>query len=129
MLQNSKALQVLENKPFQRLWLLPDTAQIVDQYLDVKENVRYKEIARKTKEFLASYYSDYSLELLATVDYIFRNDPELHGWFKKDDDTVVKLVKQGIENWSARKAQKFNEDFYIEKVVTHLREFYNSYGV
>ena len=48
--------------------------------------------------------------------------------FKKDDEDVVKLVKCGIEKWSVRKAQKFNEEFYIKKVVAHLREFYNSYG-
>jgi len=119
-----KGMGAMENKPFQRLWLLPDTPQIVEEYLNAKENEHYKEIVSKTEEFLASYYSDYSLELLATVDYIFRNDSELQGWVKKDDEAVVKLVKHGIENWSVRKAQKFNEDFYIEKVVAHLREFY-----
>ena len=121
-----KGMGAMDNKPFQRLWLLPDTAQIVESYLNAKENARYKDIVLKTEAFLTSYYSDYSLELLATIDYIFRNDPELRGWISKDDDVVVKLVKQGIANWSVRKAQKFNEDFYIKKVINHLREFYSA---
>ena len=68
-----------------------------------------------------------AIVILATVDYIFRNDVELQGWLKKDDEIVVQLVKKGLENWSVRKAQKFNEDYYIKKVVAHLREFYSSY--
>ena len=116
-----KGMGAMENKPFQRLWLLPDTAQIVSQYMDKKENEKYKEITEKTKAFLSEYYSDYSLELLATVDYILRNDIELKGWRKLDDDALVKKVKNGLENWSARKAKKFNEDLYISQVIKHLR--------
>jgi hypothetical protein len=90
--------------------------------MNSKENEKYKDIVEKTKAFLSSYYSDYSLELMATVDYILRNDVELQGWRDMDDDTVVGLVKQGIKKWSDRKAKKFNEDMYIKQVVGHLRE-------
>ena len=119
-----RGMGAMENKPFQWLWLLPDTVEIVNQYMNAKENEKYKDIAEKTKTFLSSYYSDYSLELLATVDYILSNDAELQGWWNMDDDTVVGLVKQGIKKWSDRKANKFNEDMYIKQVVEHLREVY-----
>ena len=121
-----KGMGAMENKPLQRLWLLPDTASIVDEYMNAKENEKYKQIVEKTKAFLTSYYSDYSLELLATVDYLFRNDPTFEGWSKKDDDSVVELVKMGLHNWSTRKEKKFNEDFYIKKVVGHLREMHDA---
>ena len=117
-----RGMGAMENKPFQRLWLLPDTAEIVDQYMNSKENEKYKDIVEKTKAFLSSYYSDYSLELMATVDYILRNDVELLGWRELDDDIVVGLVKKGLKKWSDRKAKKFNEDMYIKQVVGHLRE-------
>lgn len=119
-----RGMGAMENKPFQRLWLLPDTAEIVDQYMNSKENEKYKDIVEKTKAFLSSYYSDYSLELMATVDYILRNDVELQGWRELDDDIVVGLVKKGLKKWSDRKAKKFDEDIYIKQVVGHLREVY-----
>ena len=89
---------------------------------DFAENEKYKDIVEKTKAFLSSYYSDYSLELMATVDYILRNDVELLEWRNLDDDSVVGLVKKGLKKWSDRKAKKFNEDMYIKQVVGHLRE-------
>lgn len=119
-----RGMGAMENKPFQRLWLLADTAQIVSAYINANENTRYRDIAEKTKEFLAEYYSDYSLELLATIDYILREDSELQNWNKLDVETVVDKVKIDIQKWSDRKARRFNEEMYIKQVVCHLKDYY-----
>lgn len=120
-----RGMGAMENKAFQRLWLMEDTAAVVKEYMNKNENAKYKEIADRTSKFLSEYYSDYSLELLATVDYILRDDYSLRLWNNMDNETLVPLVKKDIDGWSERKERKFSDYGYIEKIVSHLREYYS----
>ncbi len=57
----------------------------------------------KDNGVLRSYYSNYSLELLSTVDYILQNIPALKDWKTDDEDMVVGLIGQEICRWSSEK--------------------------
>ena len=119
-----RGMGAMDNKPFQRLWLMDDTVNAVDSFMNLKENEKFKNIADKTKEFLSEYYSDYSLELLATVDFILRDDISLSQWKSMSNEELVPRVREDICGWSERKGRKFTDNGYIEKIVEHLREYY-----
>lgn len=116
----------LQQKPFDQLVILPGTAQIVKDYLSTDENREYKEIADKVKDFLSSYYSNFSLELLSTMDYLLCHDPLLADWHTKSQDEIVKVIMNDIASWSGRKERMFSIPKCIHTTLIHLKEAYVS---
>ena len=111
----------LQQKPFEQLSIIPGTAQIVKDYLEAAENKEFKKIADNVKNFLSAYYSNFSLELLSTMDFLLCNNPLLSEWKTKEDDEIVKLLMNDIAAWSGRKEKMFSNPKCIKTALLHLR--------
>ena len=110
-----KGMGGMENRPFDYIWLLDDVEREASEFIAGDKNaVLLKDICEKTKALLRDYYSNYSLELLASVDYLLNNVPELHNWKNDDDDNVLDILTEEIQNWSKRKEQMFRRNFLRE---------------
>ncbi len=92
-----KGYSDMSKKPFDPLLLVADGYESVIEVVEGDENL--KAIARRTIGFLRGYYSEFSLELLATIDYIVKTE------CTKD----VQAIQGKIAEWSNRKAHLFSE--------------------
>ena len=116
-----KGMGSMQAKPFQEIWLLKDTSEIVKNYLNREEHHEYKVVCDNTKTFLRGYYSTYSLELLSTIDFILQTDKRLVSWKNMDQNEVLYLVTEDIRAWSNRKETLFAGSKYVQVILTHLR--------
>ena len=107
----------LNNKPFDDIWLLPGTYEAVSEFFANEKNKDYLQIAEHTKQFLSGYYSNFGLELLASVDFILQNQVKGQSL---DDDTMVQIVLDYIKNWNERKKRLFTEK-HIRGAVNYLK--------
>lgn len=104
----------MNKKPFEQLRPIMETEDIVKTYLNKEENKKYLNITNQTKEFFNGFYSNFSLELLSSVDYI-----RCEGINKKED------IKETLLNWNKRKRELFANDKYINTAIEHLNLFSN----
>lgn len=109
----------LNNKPFDDIWLLPGTLEAVNEFWQNGDYSEYKRVVERTEEFLSGYYSNFGLELLATVDYILQNHMKNQ---PTDDDAVVMTVLDYVKNWNERKRQLFTES-HVRNAVNYLKRF------
>ena len=117
-----KGMTGMQNRPFDEIWLLDDTPEYISAFLSKPENKEYKEIADKTKEFLRGYYSNYSLELLSTIDYILYFE-QLHQSITEMSDTEkTEYINANISNWNRRKQRMFNGSKYIPIILNYLQQ-------
>lgn len=112
----------LQQKPFEPIWILANSAKDAHDYLCLQDNTEYTRIAEDVKQFLSGYYSNFTLELLATLDYILITDPRLSGWYNQNEQDVVDLILTDIANWSNRKEKLFSNTRSIHITLTHLKE-------
>lgn len=92
-----KGMGGMDNRPFDYIWLLDGAEKEAKSFLDeAKDSVRLRDICDKTKAFLQSYYSNYSLELLSSVHYLLK--------------AVPALSADEMQRWSIRKEQLFKRD-------------------
>lgn len=105
-----------DKKPFEDIGIIMDSENDVNLFLNNEENIKYKEIAIKTKKFLTGFYSNFGLELLSSVNYIRETE--------KTDDLDKIIVK--IETWSSRKRTMFatKKDF-VEVALNNLQKSFN----
>lgn len=116
-----KGIGSMENRPFDYIWLTDDAEEEANRYLnDIQDSVRYLSICDRTKEFLQDYYSNYSLELLSSVDYLLENSPALKQWRTENDDTVLCTLTKELQQWSKRKAQIFKSE-YLAQAYHYLK--------
>ena len=115
-----KGMGGMENRPFDYIWLIDGAGQEANNYIDRCMNSSLREICEKTKQFLQGYYSNYSLELLASVDYLLENVPTLQSWRTKDMGYVLDILEQEIQGWSKRKKQMFKRAL-LSDAVNYLR--------
>ncbi len=101
-----------DKKPFDELGLMLDAEKDVNEYLDAKENIAYKEIVEKTKAFLSGFYADFGLELLSTVDFIIED---------KKTKSIEEISKHLIE-WSDRKKTLFTNPKFISLAVQNIEK-------
>lgn len=109
----------LNNKPFDNIWLLPGTHDAVNEFWQNGEYAEYKRIVERTEAFLSGYYSNFGLELLATVDYILQNQMKDQ---PTDDDAVVMSVLDYVKNWNERKRLLFTEN-HVRNAIDYLKRF------
>lgn len=100
----------MDKKPFEFLSLVADGEQSVNQYLETQPELL--QIAEKTDAFLTGFYSDFSLELLSTVDYISKTKNTL-----KKSDILIELT-----NWSDRKRTLFSDENFVDISIAHLKQ-------
>ena len=98
-----------DKKPFEELGIVPDGEEAVQKYLS--ENKRYREIADRTKAFLAGFYSAFGLELLSTVDFIMQ----------ETGMTAVDSIKSRLDSWSDRKKTLFNNERFVKLAVDRIQ--------
>ena len=116
-----KGMGGMENRPFDYIWLLDDAEQEASRFIGKAKNAtQMKVICEKTKYLLRDYYSNYSLELLASVDYLLNNVPALHNWRNDDDNDVLDTLTLEIQNWSKRKEQLFKRN-YLSVAYNYLK--------
>jgi O-acetyl-ADP-ribose deacetylase (regulator of RNase III) len=100
----------MNKKPFEPLMLVGDGYETVKKYVENKKELL--EIAQKTINFLTGFYSDFSLELLSSVDYIATTDNTL------DKD----IIMEKLEAWSDRKRSLFSNPKYINITLNHIQQ-------
>ncbi|MBR1835339.1 MAG: macro domain-containing protein [Bacteroidales bacterium] len=120
-------LEEMSQRPFEPIWLLPEIGDYIMSFFMKDGNIDYAKISEKTKGFLSGFYSNYSLEILSTIDFILRHDPALFDWKDKDRDFVIEKVHDGISQWSNRKDRLFGEERNIGIVVDHLKTWDNKF--
>ncbi|MCI2088219.1 MAG: macro domain-containing protein [Prevotella sp.] len=114
----------MQMRPFEEVWILPDTPSTVTEYLGKQENEAYRNICEETKAFLRGYYSNSALELLSTVDFILANDSTLRNWMHRGD--VLEKINIDIRNWNQRKERLYYNSDFLPEVLAHLKDFYIS---
>ncbi|MFV0178651.1 macro domain-containing protein [Empedobacter falsenii] len=104
----------MNKKPFEPISILSDGYDDVKKH--VESNTELIELATKTTKFLTGFYSDFSLELLSSLDY-------LSNQLKTDD---IEILTKKLENWSDRKRSLFSNPKYIYISIQHLKEINNN---
>lgn len=110
----------MQNRPFDYIWLTDDAVTEAMSFIRNYEGADLMGICNRTMDFLHSHYSNYSLELLSSVDYILTHTPTLNNWRKMDDNSVLNAVANQMHEWSARKERIFKHEF-LEKALQYLR--------
>lgn len=105
-----------DKKPFDELSLIMEAEPEIENYLNKKENERFKAIAEKTKSFLKGFYSPFGLELLSTIDYI-KTEKQ-----KNDKESIL----SELNNWSERKKSLFANPLFVEKSLVHINQYFYS---
>lgn len=116
-----KGMTALDARPFDYLWLTEDAEKEALNYLQGFHDNNYMEICDRTKALLRTFYSNYSLELLSTVDFILQRLSPTSEWKNKDIDALEATVSNEMHKWSTRKGQIFKPEF-IRKAIDHLRQ-------
>tara|TARA_R110001583_G_scaffold59123_1_gene175979 strand:+ start:2770 stop:3807 length:1038 start_codon:yes stop_codon:yes gene_type:complete len=98
----------MSKKPFEPLTLIADGYETVKKHIENKSELF--EIAEKTTTFLNGFYSDFSLELLSSIDSIAVNQKTLD----------KQIISEKLEEWSNRKRSMFSNPKYIDISVRHL---------
>lgn len=111
----------LSKRPFDEIWLTEDAEKASKEMLCVEDNKKYAQIVSKTSAFLSKFYSNFSLELLATVDYLLQTEVNLANWRTMDEQDVITIVTNDITDWNSRKERLFNKPEYIRIMLDHLR--------
>jgi O-acetyl-ADP-ribose deacetylase (regulator of RNase III) len=106
----------MDKKAFDHLAPIMDTEEVINTYLNKGENKEYLDITNKTKEFFNGYYSNFSLELLSSVDYLRTTE-------NKQDEQAI---KEALLNWNKRKGELFSNEKYINIAIEHLNQFSNN---
>ena len=108
-------------RPFDYIWLMDDTSEVANKYIDSHEDTRLRAICERTQHFLQGYYSNYALELLSSVDYLLDTNPALSNWQTEDHNKVVNLLAQEMVLWSKRKEQLFPREL-LDKAVGYIKQ-------
>jgi O-acetyl-ADP-ribose deacetylase (regulator of RNase III) len=99
-----------DKKPFEELGIIMESEKEVDEFLSKPENVEYKKITEKTKDFLSGFYSSFGLELLSTIDFIM----------KEKNIAEEKDIINALENWSNRKKTMFTNPQFVKIAMNKL---------
>lgn len=119
-----KGMTGMRSKPFDVISMNDDTHTIVADYLNKDENDSYKTIVETTKQFFRGYYSNYSLELLSSVDFILCNNDDFKGWHTMPTDRIIKELYEEISNWNSHKRNLLtNYRYYLSDILNHLANY------
>ena len=119
-----KGMTGMRSKPFDVIYIADDTQEIVTAFLNQSENSSYKTIAERTKQFLRGYYSNYSLELLSSVDYILCNNEHFKEWQSLPEDSIIKDLNDEIAHWNTHKRNLLAHNrYYLTHIFHHLLDY------
>lgn len=109
-----KGMGGMETRPFDYIWLIDGAESEARQYINSQENNLLRTVCDKTMLFLRGYYSNYSLELLSSVDYLLETVPSLKNWRNDDTKRVLDIIEHEIQGWSRRKEQMFKRNLLAD---------------
>lgn len=116
-----KGMGGMDTRPFDYIWLMDDAEAEAMRFMNENGDERLNDICEKGRQLLRGYYSNYSLELLSSVDYLLRSVPALGNWQTDDRDEVLDTLTQEIQHWSRRKEQMFPRA-YLAQAVDYLQK-------
>lgn len=105
-----KGMEQNQAKPFEPLWLNYDKYSEVETYIKNTTDFEQKQRLDDVLKLLQGFESTFSLELLATVDFVST----------ANRSSSIHEVQKSIVSWSNRKANLF-ENKQIEIAYNHLR--------
>lgn len=105
----------MNKKPFDPLTLVADSYPVVKEFVENDEELL--NIANNTTRFLSGFYSDFSLELLSSIDYIVTK--------KRAFDELI--IADELANWNARKRSIFSNPNFTRIAIDHIRDFSPQY--
>lgn len=117
-----KGMGGMENRPFDYIWLIDGAEREANEFIDGNKDKRLREICATTMKFLRGCYSNYTLELLSSVDYLLQTVPALENWRNGDQNEVLDILEQEIQSWSKRKEQMFKR-VLLSDALNYLRAF------
>lgn len=117
-----KGMVGMQNRPFDYIWLTDDAAKDAYSFISNHENKELMEICSNTMKFLSPYYSNYSLELLSTVDYVLNNKQDFENWRNQEEEAILQKLRQKLHDWSSRKEKMFKAE-HLELAVNYLRQY------
>jgi len=107
-----KGLEQLSNKPFEPLELNYERQPELNEYIGRNLNYEQKDRLKRLFEITMGFESALSLEVLASVDFLLREDPRL-----EPDDLTDK-----IRNWNTRKKNLIKKE-HVSFAYQHLKEY------
>ena len=116
-----KGMGGMDARPFDYIWLLDDTEAEAWRYIDESGDASLRTICDKARQLLRGYYSNYSLELLSSVDYLLQTVPALSSWQTDDRNQVLDTLMQEVQHWSRRKEQMFPRNL-LAQAVDYLQQ-------
>ncbi|TAE28805.1 MAG: phosphatase [Cytophagales bacterium] len=102
--------------PFDPLYLNYQKWDEVKEYVNRELSAMQRERLEKLLRLINGFESAFSLELLATVDYLMK---------ERGESTPKEDVRKQIEDWSSRKTKLFRTE-YIEIAQSHLGAYANA---
>lgn len=115
-----KGMGGMENRPFDYIWLVDGAEQEARRFITENNDLRLRKICDRTQTLLRGYYSNYSLELLSSVDYLLHTVPILNSWRDGELSDVLDVLENKIQEWSNRKKNMFTREL-LEEAVVYLK--------
>jgi O-acetyl-ADP-ribose deacetylase (regulator of RNase III) len=113
-----KGLEQMNVKAFEPLELQYDVANEVSEYIKRELTPEQINIIKNMTKLIDGFQSALSLEILASVDYVRKNNPGI------DKAQIVET----IQKWSPRKSKLFGEK-YISIALNHLEKYEQSINI
>jgi hypothetical protein len=110
-----KGLEQMDAKPFEHLELDYDRIKEVGEFVENNMTAEQRQKLDNLARLIDGFESAFSLELLASVDFVRRNNPRL---------TEAEIIET-IQSWSERKSQLFKER-YIRIAIKQLDSYAHS---
>lgn len=117
-----KGMGSMDSRPFDFLWLMDDAEDTARKYLSAPEYNEAMNVCNQTSCFLNGYFSNFSLELLASIDYLLTTNPSFSCWRTQDTDITAAALELELEKWNRRKSRLFTRELIV-KGLNHIREW------
>jgi O-acetyl-ADP-ribose deacetylase (regulator of RNase III) len=113
-----KGLEQMNTKAFESIELQYDKLTEVSEYVKQKLSAEQRSRLSNLVKLIDGFQSALSLEILATVDFIKKDNPGIQ------QEDIVKIVNK----WSHRKQQLFQQK-YIQIADNHLKNYESKLGI
>jgi len=107
-----KGLEQMQAKAFEPLELQYERLPEISDYVKTELSFSQRTILKQLIKLIDGYQSALSLEILASIDFIKKENPGI----SKEDTKIA------IKKWSERKSRLF-QDRYIDIAWDHLNEY------
>lgn len=115
-----KGMRGMQNRPFDYIWLNDDAEKEAAEFIKNLPDDKARRICDRTTKFLRNYYSNYSLELLSSVDFLLHSTADLRDWRVMDHNLVLDRLRRELHQWSSRKEAMFNTT-YLDIALNYLK--------